>query len=180
MPTAKLAFWSAISRLEGIGQWRRSGNARPLYRDDCYQPRLLRYEHQRCAWHDIESSVIQKAFIMSARLLSARFSPMIRGLPQQTARHIHQARHSSAAGGLLRSDGAIRTARRRIWPIGHNALHNAVAVRNASFARFIPNLVMKFIRIPAMFGGAAIAGLAYIQYQATRMFVGREACDGQC
>lgn len=53
--------------------------------------------------------------------------------------------------------------------MGSNGLHNAVAVRNASFARFIPKLVMKFLRIPAMFGGAAIAGLAYIQYQAARM-----------
>lgn len=52
--------------------------------------------------------------------------------------------------------------------MGYNSLHNAVAIRNASFARFIPNLVMKFARIPAMFGGAAIAGLAYIQYQAAR------------
>jgi hypothetical protein len=43
-------------------------------------------------------------------------------------------------------------------------------VRNASFARILPKLFMKFARIPAMFGGATIAGLAYVQYQATRMF----------
>lgn len=49
-----------------------------------------------------------------------------------------------------------------------NSFHNAVIVRNASFARFLPRLVVKFIRIPAMAGGVMIAGLAWIQYQATR------------
>jgi hypothetical protein len=53
--------------------------------------------------------------------------------------------------------------------MGYNYLHNAVAVRNASFVRILPKLVLKFARIPAMFGGAIIAGLAYLQYQATRM-----------
>jgi hypothetical protein len=32
-----------------------------------------------------------------------------------------------------------------------------------------PKLALKFVRIPAMFGGAMIAGLAYLQYQAARM-----------
>jgi hypothetical protein len=53
-----------------------------------------------------------------------------------------------------------------------NSFHNAVAVRNASFARFLPRLVVKFIRIPAMAGGVMIGGLAWIQYQATRKSVG--------
>lgn len=52
--------------------------------------------------------------------------------------------------------------------MGYNFLHNAVAVRNASFVRILPKLVLKFARIPAMFGGAIIAGLAYLQYQATQ------------
>lgn len=34
---------------------------------------------------------------------------------------------------------------------------------------------MKLVRIPAMFGGATIAGLAYFQYQATRTFYMRQA-----
>jgi len=59
--------------------------------------------------------------------------------------------------------------RRRIWPAGYFPFSNVVAVRNASFARILPNLLLKFARIPALFGGATIAGLAYIQYQATRM-----------
>jgi hypothetical protein len=32
----------------------------------------------------------------------------------------------------------------------------------------LPKLAMKFMRIPAMFGGAIIGGLAYVQYQAAR------------
>jgi hypothetical protein len=35
----------------------------------------------------------------------------------------------------------------------------------------LPRLALKLARLPAMFGGAMIAGLAYLQYQATRMFL---------
>jgi replication fork clamp-binding protein CrfC len=55
-----------------------------------------------------------------------------------------------------------------MWPLGYNSLHNVVAVRNASFARILPKLFLKFARIPAMFGGAMIAGVAWIQYQAAQ------------
>jgi hypothetical protein len=54
-----------------------------------------------------------------------------------------------------------------MWLSG-NAFHNAVIVRNASFARFLPKLVVKFARVPAMFGGLMIGGIAWIQYQAIR------------
>ena len=37
------------------------------------------------------------------------------------------------------------------------------------FVRILPKLLLKFARIPALFGGATIAGLAYVQYQAARM-----------
>ena len=47
-------------------------------------------------------------------------------------------------------------------------MHNLPAVRNASFARVLPQLAMKLVRIPAMFGAAMIGGLAYLQYQATQ------------
>ena len=40
--------------------------------------------------------------------------------------------------------------------------------RNASFARILPKLAVKLVRIPAMFGAAMIGGLAYLQYQATQ------------
>jgi len=103
---------------------------------------------------------------MSGRLLSARLGLLARRVPHHTARPFHQ--RAGTAGGLLRSDAAVRAIRRRIWPEGYNFLHNAVAVRNASFVRLLPKLALKFARIPAMFGGAMIAGLAYIQYQAAR------------
>lgn len=68
----------------------------------------------------------------------------------------------------MRADAAIRETRRRMW-FGGNAFHNQVIVRNASFVRFLPKLVVKFARIPAMFGGLAIGTFAWVQYQATRM-----------
>lgn len=52
--------------------------------------------------------------------------------------------------------------------MGSYGIHNVPAVRHASFARLIPQLAMKLFRIPAMFGAAAIGGLAYIQYQAAQ------------
>lgn len=75
------------------------------------------------------------------------------------------------AGGLLRNPQSSKNFRKRPWPFGAYSLHDVPAVRNISFARALPNLAVKFLRIPAMFGGAAIAGLAYIQYQATRMLL---------
>jgi dynamin-like GTPase MGM1, mitochondrial len=108
---------------------------------------------------------------MSGRLLSARLASLARPAPSRAIRQLHH-QATSATSGLLRTDTGVRAARRRIWPMGYNSLHNAVAVRNASFVRILPNLVLKFARIPAIFGGAMIAGLAYLQYQATRMFKG--------
>lgn len=102
---------------------------------------------------------------MSGRLIAAagRLSAT-RSATIRAARQYHQL----PSGGLLRADGAVRAARRRIWLPG-NSFHNAVISRNASFARFLPKLAAKFIRIPAMAGGVMIGGLAWIQYQATRM-----------
>lgn len=65
---------------------------------------------------------------------------------------------------------------------GGNAFHNAVAVRNVSFARLLPKLVLKAARIPALFGGLTIAGFAWVQYQANRklwlwLVVGIELLD---
>ncbi|KAM3443450.1 hypothetical protein NHJ13734_001860 [Beauveria thailandica] len=75
--------------------------------------------------------------------------------------------HRFQTGGLLQADGSIRATQRRMW-LGGNAFHNAVTVRNASFVRFLPKLMLKFVRIPAMFGGLAIATFAWVQYQATQ------------
>ena len=102
---------------------------------------------------------------MSGRLIAAAGRlPAMRTAVVQVARQYHQ----QSSGGLLRADGAVRATRRRIWLPG-NSFHNAVIARNASFARFLPKLAAKFIRVPAMAGGIMIGGLAWVQYQATRM-----------
>ena len=102
---------------------------------------------------------------MSGRLLSARALSLPRRATVQTARSYHRR----PVGGLQGPDAALRDTRRRQW-FSANAFHNAVIVRNASFARMLPKLVVKFARIPAMFGGLMIGGIAWIQYQAIRRF----------
>ncbi|KAI1262509.1 dynamin family protein [Xylariaceae sp. FL1019] len=101
---------------------------------------------------------------MSGRLIAAagRLSTA-RSASARAVRGYHQL----PSCGLLRADASVRAARRRMWfPV--NSFHDAVAVRNASFARLLPRLVVKFIRLPAMAGGVAIGGLAWLQYQATQ------------
>ncbi|RWA06331.1 hypothetical protein EKO27_g8780 [Xylaria grammica] len=101
---------------------------------------------------------------MSGRLIAmAGRLPATRSATVRAVRQYHQI----PSGGLLRADAAIRATRRRMWfPV--NSFHNAVAVRNASFARLLPRLMVKFIRIPALAGGVMVGGLAWIQYQATQ------------
>lgn len=81
---------------------------------------------------------------------------------------------TSSAGVLLRSQVPpnIRRNRKRPWPFGAYSLHNVPAVRAISFTRVLPNLAVKLLRVPALFGGAMLAGIAYLQYQATREFLG--------
>ncbi|KAB5563064.1 dynamin family protein [Coniochaeta sp. 2T2.1] len=105
---------------------------------------------------------------MSGRLLSARvMGPLARragNLQSAGFRHYHRLN----TGGLQSADAAVRATRRAMWFPG-NSFHNAVIARNASFARFLPKLAMKFVRIPAMFGGLMIGGVAWIQYQAIQV-----------
>ncbi|CAK7206959.1 mitochondrial dynamin GTPase Msp1 [Sporothrix eucalyptigena] len=112
---------------------------------------------------------------MSGRRLAAgALGPLARrGLAQNTVRHYHHQR--MPVGGLQRLDiSSVRAARRRLgFPV--NGYHNAVAVRNASFARLIPRIVLKFARIPATFGGLMIGAAAWVQYQAIQ--VGNSAYD---
>ncbi|KAI1003242.1 hypothetical protein K3495_g4966 [Podosphaera aphanis] len=103
---------------------------------------------------------------MNGRLVSIRHTPRIQSIAAHTKRHFYH--HSSISAGGLLSNSAVRAARRRIWPAGYTSFSNAVAARNASFARILPKLILKFARIPALFGGATVAGLAYIQYQASQ------------
>lgn len=108
---------------------------------------------------------------MSSTRVAARLTRW--GHPQFHAfrRHMHQP--AMSAGGLLRSRmlPPSRQHRRRAWPFGAYSLHNVPAVRTISFARILPKLALKLVRIPAMFGAATIGGLAYLQYQATRELI---------
>ncbi|KAI2773467.1 dynamin family protein [Daldinia loculata] len=101
---------------------------------------------------------------MSGRLIAA-----VGRLPATRPAMVRAIRqyHHLPSCGILRADAAVRATRRRMWP-PVNSFHHAVIVRNASFARFLPRLVVKFVRIPAMAGGVMIGGLAWIQYQATQ------------
>jgi dynamin-like GTPase MGM1, mitochondrial len=110
------------------------------------------------------STILSTAVTMSGRLLAAGILPGARRASVMAVRQYHRL----PTGGLLRVDAADRATRRRIWPAG-NAFHNAVMVRNASFARLLPKLFVKMARIPAMFGGLAIGALAWIQYQAIQV-----------
>lgn len=78
-----------------------------------------------------------------------------------------------SSGGLLRTEGGQRLLKKRTWPIGAYALHNVPAVRSMSFARGVlrifPRLATKFAMIGTAAGGATIAGMAYLQNQASRM-----------
>ncbi|KAI9795442.1 MAG: dynamin-like GTPase mgm1 [Piccolia ochrophora] len=103
---------------------------------------------------------------MSGRVLSSRLPPLARRPPLRPA-HRPYHRPVSAARGLLQIN-TLPAVRPRSWPLGSASLHNVPAVRNISFVRVLPRLALKLARIPAMFGGAVIAGLAYVQYQATQ------------
>lgn len=104
---------------------------------------------------------------MSGRLITA--AGRLTATRSATGRAVRQYHRLPSGSGLLRTDASIRAARQRMW-YSANSFHNAVAVRNASFARLLPRLVVKFIRIPALAGGVMVGGLAWVQYQATRMF----------
>ena len=82
---------------------------------------------------------------------------------------IHRsARYAPRTGGLLQQSARLSSPQKRPWPAGAYSVHNVPAVRTISILRVLPKLATKLLRIPAMFGGAAIAGFAYLQYQATQ------------
>ena len=90
---------------------------------------------------------------------------------RQAAFQGHRDVHSFASNGILRNPTGPRALRQRSWPSGSYSIHNVPVARSISFARVLPKLATKLLRIPAMFGGMAIGGLAYIQYQASRKSV---------
>ncbi|KAH8725879.1 P-loop containing nucleoside triphosphate hydrolase protein [Phaeosphaeriaceae sp. PMI808] len=101
---------------------------------------------------------------MSGRLAVARLGTFARRTSLHTPRHY--TTNTLPAGGLLRNEAGLRLIKRRPWPLGSYALHNIPATRSISFARVIPKLVTKFATVGAAAGGAVIAGVSYIQYQA--------------
>jgi hypothetical protein len=103
---------------------------------------------------------------MSGRLVANRLATLARRTPLHTARLY--TTNTLPAGGLLRNEAGLRLVKRRPWPLGSYALHNVPATRSISFARIIPKLVGKFATVGAATGGAVIAGVSYIQYQAGR------------
>lgn len=105
---------------------------------------------------------------MSAQRLVSRFGrPALRSPLARRYLHYHP---TPITGGLhpTHTSIALRNGRRRTWPFGASSVHELTVVRNASFARVLPSLALKLVRIPAMFGAALIGGLAYLQYQATQ------------
>lgn len=92
---------------------------------------------------------------MSARILASRVAPLL-------GRGTRQIHHHIASGGLIRSSKPLR----RQWPLGSNAIHNVPMVRSISFVRILPRLAYSLVRLPAIIGASAVAGLAYLQYQA--------------
>lgn len=105
---------------------------------------------------------------MSGRLVATRLATLARRTPLHTPRLY--TTHTLPAGGLLHNEAGLRLIKRRPWPLGSYALHNLPATRSISFARVIPKLVGKFATVGAAAGGAVLAGVSYIQYQAGRMY----------
>lgn len=104
---------------------------------------------------------------MSGRLLTSGLAP----LSKRSAGHVPRrlTRNASVrSAGLLRADTPVTRFRHRSWPLGSSAIHNVPAVRQISIVRNIPSLFMKLVRLPALFGGAGVAGFAYLQYQANQ------------
>jgi GTP-binding protein EngB required for normal cell division len=61
----------------------------------------------------------------------------------------------------------VRPFPRQTWPAGAKPLHNVPAVHASHFARAIPKLFSRLATLGAVGGGATVAGLVYVQNQAT-------------
>lgn len=110
---------------------------------------------------------------MSAQLrAAAAITPAARRVisgPAAVRRFHHY--HHLPTGGIQRVEIAARGLRRSVqFPALANAYHNnAVIVRNASFTRLLPKLALKFIRVPALFGGMMLGAVGWVQYQAIKV-----------
>ncbi|KAK6361637.1 dynamin-like GTPase mgm1 [Orbilia blumenaviensis] len=109
---------------------------------------------------------------MSGRLLASRAAasqlrPHLR-LPQAlrlSPRSYSLLAPRANAAGLLRHQTYPRLRHESLTAQRFRSITQVPAVRLISFHRALPKLFVKFVRIPAAFGGATIAGLAYVNYQ---------------
>ena len=124
---------------------------------------IVHHAQQECPCQDTLRSMSFPAMRVASR--STRLARTSAVPVLGSRRYLHKP-----VGGLSRQQLPLNVlnTRKRAWPCGTNALHNVPSVRAISFARVLPNLAVKLLRIPAMLGAAAIGGLTFLQYQATR------------
>ena len=104
---------------------------------------------------------------MSGRLLTTGLAPLSKRATGHVSRRLaHNASLRSA--GLLQVGTPTTPLRKRRWSPGSSGVHNVPTVRQIYIVRNIPSLFMKLLRLPALFGGAGVAGFAYLQYQANQ------------
>ncbi|KAK0939550.1 mitochondrial dynamin GTPase Msp1 [Friedmanniomyces endolithicus] len=115
--------------------------------------------------------------LLSSRLASSAQKPaavLFRATPTSSTHHVARSPVSARAisQSVLNRTSSRPWPPRRTWPFGTNALHllpsSSPTVRHASFARSIPKLALKLIRVPAMAGAGMLGLVAYIQYQASQ------------
>ncbi|KAK6350078.1 dynamin-like GTPase mgm1 [Orbilia brochopaga] len=116
---------------------------------------------------------------MSGRLLASRWAagplrrirPTTSSISTSTTLHPPTRAYSQLtpytnAAGLLRHHAAPRLRHDTLTAQRFRSITQVPAVvRPISFQRALPKLFVKFVRIPAAFGGATIAGLAYVNYK---------------
>ncbi|KAI4135357.1 MAG: hypothetical protein LQ341_005889, partial [Variospora aurantia] len=114
-------------------------------------------------------------FRMSASRLSSRIGRQLAFNQPVIRRYVHQDSLRQHRFTKSLTPARLRHQRRRSWPLGSSAIHNVPTTRAISFYRVLPNIAVKLVRIPAIIGGAAVGGLAYLQYQVTQ--AGNYAAD---
>ncbi|EWC48172.1 hypothetical protein DRE_02276 [Drechslerella stenobrocha 248] len=111
---------------------------------------------------------------MSGRVLASRWAagPLRRIRPTSTTltpqpptRAYSLLTNPTDAAGLLRHHTSPRLRHGTLSAQRFRSITQVPAVRPISFQRALPKLFVKFVRIPAAFGGATIAGLAYVNYK---------------
>ncbi|KAI4087458.1 MAG: hypothetical protein LQ344_006794 [Seirophora lacunosa] len=112
---------------------------------------------------------------MSVPRINSRIGRAVAFSQPATRRYVHQDSFRQHRFTRPLTPIRPRHQRRRSWPLGSSAIHNIPTTRAISFSRVLPNIAVKLVRIPAIIGGAAVGGLAYLQYQVTQ--AGNYAAD---